>query len=54
MGWFATSLATTFLNCNDHLQLISTQHIPKGVSGIEQVAWVATNATHHMWNHIHM
>jgi hypothetical protein len=25
-----------------------------GVSTIGQVTWVTTNATHHMWNHIHM
>jgi hypothetical protein len=54
MGWFSTSLAVGFLNCNDHLQLIPTQRIFTIVNVIGQVAWDASDATHHMWNHIHM
>jgi hypothetical protein len=54
MGWFVIGLATRFLNYNDHLKLIATQCISIGISAITQVAWILTNATHHMWNYIHI
>jgi hypothetical protein len=44
MGCFAIG----FLNYNDHLQLIAILHKSMGVNAIKQVAWIATNATHHM------
>ncbi len=43
----------TMTICN-LLQFISTQCIPTSVSVIQQIAWVAIDATHHMWNRIHM
>jgi hypothetical protein len=52
MGWFATILAIGFLSCNEHLQFITTQHISTSVNVVWQVAWISTNTTHHMWNHI--
>jgi hypothetical protein len=54
MEWFATSLATKLLSCNDHLQFIAIQPISMGVNVTRQVTWVATHVTHFMWNHIHM
>jgi hypothetical protein len=41
MGWFAIGLVIGFLSCNDHLQLIVTQHIFMGMNVIRQVAWIA-------------
>ncbi len=54
MGWFVIGLVIEFLSCNDHLQLITTQCISTSVSVIKQVAWVVTDATHHMWNYTHI
>jgi hypothetical protein len=50
MGWFATNLATRFLSCNEHLQLIAIQCISTCVNVIEQVAWITIDVTHHIWN----
>jgi membrane protease subunit (stomatin/prohibitin family) len=54
MGWFSTSLAVGFLNCNDHLQLIVTWRIFMGMTIIKQVAWIAIDEIHHRWNCIRM
>jgi hypothetical protein len=54
MEWFAISLTTRFLSCNDHLQLIAIQHISTSGNVVEQVAWVAIHAIHCRWNCIFM
>jgi hypothetical protein len=54
MGWFATNLITRFFNCNDYLQIITTQWISTNVSAIGQIVWITTNAIHCIWNHIHI
>jgi hypothetical protein len=40
----------TMIICNSS----SNQRSFTSISVIEEVAWIATNATHHMWNHIQM
>jgi hypothetical protein len=54
MGWIAIGFVIGFLNYNDYLQFIIIQCISMGVNVIKQVAWVATDATHYMWNHMQM
>ncbi len=44
--WFATSLATRFLSCIDHLQLHFNSMYFYNMNFIGQVAWVVANATH--------
>jgi hypothetical protein len=42
--WIAMTICNSF----------ATQHISMNMSVIGQVAWIATNATHYMWNYTHM
>jgi hypothetical protein len=46
--WFAISLATRFLNYNDHLQLHFNSMYFYNMNYIGQVAWVVANATNYI------
>jgi hypothetical protein len=54
MGWFAIGFAIGFLSYNDHLQFITMQCISMGVNVIKQVAWIAKDTIHYMWNRMQM